>query len=107
MTAMRHQPAAGTRFTRAQTDARGIEAKVRLMKPLPPEGALTVDPWGYGKTNAEADALLRKWRPLLRIVGLTIDEVAAHMVEYSSQLERLAAERAARRRPHRLSRRSA
>ena len=85
------------RFTRAQGDVRAIEVKVRLMKPLPPEGAFVVGPWGWGLTQAEADRLVRKYYPLLRIIGLTIDEIARNMVEYGAQHERLAAERAERR----------
>ena len=86
------------RFSRAQADARAIEVKVLLTRPEPPEGAFICGPWGWGKTNAEADAIIRQWRSLLYIVGLTIHEVAAHMVEYTSQRVRLDAERDQRRR---------
>lgn len=76
---------------------RARAVKERLTKPLAPEGAYTVGPWGYGLSDAQADVLLRKYKKLLMIPGLTIDSIALDMVEWSAQLERLAAEKAAKR----------
>jgi hypothetical protein len=71
-------------MTRKQVEERAQAVKQRLMKPLPPEGAHIVGPWGWGKTNAEAETLIRKWRSLLSIVGLTIDEIAGDMIRWDS-----------------------
>jgi len=79
------------RHTRQQADVRAIEVKLRLTLPLPPDGALIGGPWGYGLTDAQADGLVRKYYPLLRIVGLTIREIANSMVVYGEQRDRLRA----------------
>jgi hypothetical protein len=76
---------------------RARQVKERLTKPLAPEGAYTVGPWGWGLSEERADALMRKYKKLLSIAGLTADEIALDMVQWSAQLERLADEKAAKR----------
>jgi hypothetical protein len=93
-------PPAGTRFKGPQIAERALQVKARLMKPEPPEGAHIGGPWGWGKTNDQADALLRKWRSLLTIVGLTIDEIAGDMVRWEGEKARRDEDKASRRRRH-------
>ena len=57
---------------------RAAEVKALLMAHRP-EGALV---GGYDLSSAEADALIKRWRSLLGIRGLTIWEIALHMVEW-------------------------
>jgi hypothetical protein len=69
------------------------EVKALLMRPLPPEGAFVTGPWGWGQSSAQAAALLRRYRSLLTIHGLTTAEIARSMVEWSQQKTRLRAQR--------------
>lgn len=74
------------RYGRARgvlTSERAQAVRARLMKPLPPEGAHVVGPWGWGLSAARADAVMRKWRKLLSIPGLTTDEIAHKMFAWS------------------------
>lgn len=83
------EPMTSTR--RTSTSVRAAEVKALLMRPLPPEGAFVTGPWGWGQSSAKADAILRRYRSLLSISGLTTKEIARSMVEWSQQRARLLA----------------
>jgi len=59
--------------------ARREAVKDLLTRPSPPEGAFIAGPWGFGLTSEHAERLLRKWKKLLTIAGLTSHEIAADM----------------------------
>ena len=69
---------------------RDAQVLFRLTRPGPPEGAHVTGPWGWGFSPDSAEKLLRSryGQSLLRIVGLTPDEVARRLATHGEDSTR-------------------
>jgi len=67
-----------------------------LTRPSPPEGAFIAGPWGWGLSPSDAGVLIKKYKKLFEIPGLTTHEIAHSMVEWSEQKKQLRAAKKSR-----------